>query len=127
MSKAIAKVLKLAGGVPSAKLKTPPNSCIPSKANIRMNKNSRNNKERMDRIEAIKEITRFRSDDQYFVNLKILKRRNALITEKPNDPSLKCDQITCKRESRDSSVNSAGDSIGIISGLKTMFGCFELD
>lgn len=45
---------------------------MPRRANIRMNKNSRNNKLIMDLIEASNEITKFRNDDQYLcVNNRI--------------------------------------------------------
>ena len=67
MSKAIGKLLKLAGGVPSGKLKAPPKSCIPNKAKIRMNKKSRKSRERIERIELSNEITKFRSEDQYLM------------------------------------------------------------
>lgn len=64
------KVLKLVGGVPSSKLNCPPNSCMPSRAKMRMNKKRRNNSEMMDLIEFRRDITRFRNDDQYFVTCK---------------------------------------------------------
>jgi hypothetical protein len=79
------KESKLVGGVPSGLLKAPPNNCIPNSAKIRMNKNRRNNKDMMDRIELNSEITRFLKDDQYFVTLNILRRRRARKTERPND------------------------------------------
>ena len=62
---ATAKLLKLAGGVPSLKFHSPPNSCIPSRAKMRMKRNSRNSSEMMERIELSSEMTRFRRDDQY--------------------------------------------------------------
>lgn len=68
------KVLKLAGGVPSGKLKAPPNSCMPSKAKIKMNKKSRNNRERIERIELSNDITRFLKDDQYLHKKKAKKK-----------------------------------------------------
>ena len=43
---------------------SPPNNCIPSKAKIRMNKNSRNSKLTMDRILLNSDTTKFRSDAQ---------------------------------------------------------------
>ena len=58
-------VLKWTSGVPSGKLKEPPNNCIPSSANISMNKKSRNNREIIDLIELNREITKFLKDDQY--------------------------------------------------------------
>ena len=75
------KVLKLAGGVPSGTLKAPPNSCMPSKAKIRMNKKSRNNREIIERIELSSDITRFLRDDQY------LSREHAARKEKNKEIS----------------------------------------
>lgn len=94
VSKAMAKVLKLVGGVPSSKLNSPPNSCIPNRANISMNKKRRNSSEMMDLIELSREITRFLSDDQYLVTLNILKSLSALNTDNPNDPPLTSDHMT---------------------------------
>lgn len=74
------KVLKLAGGVPSGKLKAPPNSCMPSKAKIKMNKKSRNNRERIERIELSNDITRFLKDDQYLHKKKQKKNHPAVRT-----------------------------------------------
>jgi hypothetical protein len=91
-------VLKLVGGVPSSKLNAPPNNCMPSSAKIRMNKNSRNNREMMDLIELSNDITRFLSDAQYFVTLKMRSSLKALSTERPNDPDLSSDQTTSKIE-----------------------------
>jgi hypothetical protein len=65
VSKAIGKLLKFAGGVPSGKLKAPPKSCMPKRAKMRIKRKSRNNNERMERIELKSEITRFLKDDQY--------------------------------------------------------------
>lgn len=67
VSNAMGKVLKFVGGVPSSKLNCPPNSCMPSRAKIRMNRKRRNSRDMMDLIEFRRDITRFRSDDQYFV------------------------------------------------------------
>ena len=91
-------VLKLVGGVPSPKLNAPPNNCMPSSAKIRMNKKSRNNREMMDLIELSNDITRFLSDAQYFVTLKMRSSLKALSTERPNDPDLSSDQTTSKIE-----------------------------
>ena len=77
------KVSKLASGVPSGKLNAPPNNCIPRRAKIRMKRNRRNSKDRIDRIELRREMTRFLRDDQYFVTLKILKSLRALNTDNP--------------------------------------------
>lgn len=67
VNKAIGKVLKFAWGVPPSKLNWPPKSCMPSRANIRMNKKSRNSNEMIDRIELSNDITKLRSEDQYLV------------------------------------------------------------
>ena len=83
VSRDITNVSKLASGVPSSKLNAPPNSCMPSRANIKINKKSRNNSDRMDRIELRSEMTRFLSDDQYLVTLNILNSRSALNTDNP--------------------------------------------
>ena len=74
---------KLASGVPSGKLNAPPNNCIPNNAKIRMKRNRRKRRERMDLIELSRDITRFLRDDQYFVTLKILNSRSALRTDNP--------------------------------------------
>ena len=65
MSIAIENELKFDGGVPSSKLKVPPNSCIPSNAKIRMKRNSSSNKDMIDLMELSNDITRLRSEDQY--------------------------------------------------------------
>ena len=62
---AIENELKFEGGVPSGKLNVPPKSCIPRRAKIRMNRKSRSKSEMMDFIELRRDITRFRSEDQY--------------------------------------------------------------
>ncbi len=54
----------------------PPNSCMPSKAKMRMNKKSKKSKEMIDRIEFINEITRLRKLTQY------LKTREYEVGEK---------------------------------------------
>ena len=58
-------VLKLDVGVPPGKLKNPPNSCMPKRAKMKMNKNSRKRRDRMEDIAFISAITRFRREDQY--------------------------------------------------------------
>ena len=58
-------VSKFDVGRPSGKLKFPPNSCIPSKANIKINRKSRRRRERMDDMAFVKATTRLRSEDQY--------------------------------------------------------------
>ena len=63
-----------------------------------MNKNSRNNRDIIDLIEFNNDMTRLRNDDQYLVTLKIRNNRNALNTDKPNEPSFNADQITSKIE-----------------------------
>lgn len=94
VSSAIGNVLKLVAGVPSGKLNCPPKSCIPSKANIRMNKNSRNSNEIMDLMEFSSEMTRFLKEAQYFVTLNILSKRRARSTDKPKEPDFTADHIT---------------------------------
>lgn len=65
MSKALVIESKLDVGRPSGKLNWPPNSCIPSKAKMKMKRKSRSNSERMEDIAFIKATTKFRSDVQY--------------------------------------------------------------
>ena len=65
--------MKLEGGVPSGKLKTPPNNCIPRRAKMRMNRKRRNSKDMMERMELKREITRFLKEDQYLVTLSEVK------------------------------------------------------
>ena len=48
-------------------------SLSPNKANMNMNKKSRNSSERMDEMAFIRAITKLRSEDQY---LEIIVRRN---------------------------------------------------
>lgn len=98
VNSAIGNVLKLVGGVPSSKLNCPPNNCMPSKANIKMNKNSKNSNEMIDLIEFNSDITRFRSDDQYLVTLKIRNSRRARNTDKPNEPPFQCVQMISNNE-----------------------------
>lgn len=62
---ATVKLSKLADGLPSGKLKAPPNSCIPSSANMSMKRKRRNSNEMMERIELSNDITRFLNEDQY--------------------------------------------------------------
>ena len=50
---------------------------------MRMKRKRRNSSERMERIEFRSEMTRFLSDDQYLVTLKILKSLRALKTDNP--------------------------------------------
>ena len=72
----------------SSKLKRPPNICIPSRANISMNKESSSNKLAIDLIEFTNDSTRLLNDSQYleekqfnwytlkkerFINLGIIK------------------------------------------------------
>ena len=58
------KELKLEGGVPSAKLKVPPNNCIPKRAKIRMNRKSSRSRDMIDFMELSSDTTKLRSDDQ---------------------------------------------------------------
>ncbi len=64
----MAKELKFDAGVPSSKLNVPPKSCMPSKANMRMNRKSSNSREMMDFIELSRDTTRFLKEDQYLEN-----------------------------------------------------------
>lgn len=50
----------------------------------------------MDLMELSNEMTRFLSDDQYFVTLNIRKSRSARNTDNPNEPPFTSDQITSK-------------------------------
>ena len=59
------KELKLEGGVPSGKLKVPPNNCIPRRAKMRMNRKSKRSKDMMDFMELSNETTKLRREDQY--------------------------------------------------------------
>lgn len=68
--KAIGNVSKFCGGVPSSKLNWPPKSCMPRSANIKMNRNSRNKSDIIERMEFNNDITRFRKDDQYLKGRK---------------------------------------------------------
>lgn len=52
----------------------------------------------IDLIELSREMTRFLSEDQYFVTLKMRSRRKARSTESPKDPPLTSDQITSNIE-----------------------------
>ncbi len=44
---------------------SPPNSCMPRRAKIRMNKKRRNNKLTIDLMELSRDITKLRKDAQY--------------------------------------------------------------
>ena len=91
MSKATGKRLKFAGGVLFSKFHlkiqilpvkisciffpprqcntySPPNSCMPNKANINMNKNNRKRRLIIERILLSNEMTKFLSEDQYLSN-----------------------------------------------------------
>ena len=59
---------KLEVGVPSGKLSWPPKNCIPSRAKMKMKRNRRSSRERMEERAFIKAITRLRSGDQYLKN-----------------------------------------------------------
>ena len=65
MRRALVIVSKFDVGRPSGKLKLPPNNCIPSKANIKINRKSRRRRDRMDDMAFVKATTRLRSEDQY--------------------------------------------------------------
>ena len=57
--------LKFEVVVPSGKLKKPPKSCIPSRANMKMKRTSRNSSDKIEDMAFIRAITRFLSEDQY--------------------------------------------------------------
>ena len=57
--------LKLDEGVPSGKLKVPPNSCIPNRAKMRMKRKRSSSREMMDFMELSNEMTKFLKEDQY--------------------------------------------------------------
>ena len=67
-------VSKFDVGRPSGKLKLPPNSCIPNKANIKINRNNRRRRERMDDMAFVKATTRLRREDQYLKDIYFLNR-----------------------------------------------------
>lgn len=48
-----------------AKLNRPPNSCMPRRAKMTMNRNNNNRRLAIDLTEFSREVTRFRNDDQY--------------------------------------------------------------
>ena len=56
--------LKFEGGVPSGKLKVPPNNCMPKRAKIRMNRKSKSSRDMIDFIELSRETTKLRKEDQ---------------------------------------------------------------
>jgi hypothetical protein len=51
----------------------PPNSCIPSRAKIRMKRKSSSSKDMMDFMELSNEMTRLRREDQYLKEKAFLK------------------------------------------------------
>ena len=53
-------------------LNLPPKTCIPSRANITMNRKRRTRRLTMARIELIRETTRFRSEVQYLFGIEIV-------------------------------------------------------
>lgn len=57
---------------------SPPNNCIPRSAKIRMKRNKRKSRETIDLMLLRREITRFRSDDQYLSDIT----QNRIILEK---------------------------------------------
>ena len=65
-------VSKFEVGVSSGKLYDPPKSCIPRRANIKMNKNKRNKRDIIDDKAFIKAITRFLKEDQYLKEKKCI-------------------------------------------------------
>lgn len=71
---------------------------LTNNAKISMNKKSKNSNEIIDLIEFSNDITRFRSDDQYLVTLKIRSKRSARSTDKPNEPPFQCVQMISNNE-----------------------------
>ena len=65
-------VSKFDVGRPSGKLKLPPKSCIPNNAKIKINRNSKRSRERMDDMAFVKATTRLRREDQYLQKVKLL-------------------------------------------------------
>ena len=65
MRRALVIVSKFDVGRPSGKLKLPPNNCIPSKANIKINRKRSRRRERMDDMALVRATTKLRSEDQY--------------------------------------------------------------
>ena len=59
------KESKFEAGVPKSKLKVPPNSCMPSRAKMRMKRNNRSRRDTIDLRELNSETTRLRREDQY--------------------------------------------------------------
>lgn len=66
------------------KLKRPPKTCIPSKANITMKRKSSSSRDMIERRELSNEETRFLSELQYFVTLKMRRRRAERNTDTPS-------------------------------------------
>ena len=62
---AMEKESKLDAGVPKSKLKVPPKSCMPSRAKMRMKRNSRSKRDTIDLRELKRDTTRLRREDQY--------------------------------------------------------------
>ena len=52
-------------GLPSIKLKLPPNNCIPSKAKMKMKRKRSRRRERMEEMALVRATTRLRREDQY--------------------------------------------------------------
>ena len=65
VNKALVIESKFEVGRPSSKLNWPPNSCIPSKAKMKMKRNKSSNSDRMEEIAFIKATTKLRNDVQY--------------------------------------------------------------
>ena len=59
-------------GVSSGKLNDPPNSCIPRRAKMKMNRKRRNRRDMMEDKAFIKAITRFLKEDQYLKEKKCI-------------------------------------------------------
>ena len=87
VSKATGNRLKLAGGVFSSKFHSPPNNCMPNRANININKKSKNNRDMIERILFNNDMTKFLNESQYRVTLNIRSNLSERITDIPNDSS----------------------------------------
>ena len=79
-------------GLPSGKLNCPPNSCIPSKANMKMKRKRSSKSDKMEEIAFIKATTKLRNDVQYLGGGEIIIRFTGLLillmTRPSNEPTL---------------------------------------
>ena len=54
-------------------------TCMPSKANIRMKRKRRKSRERMERMELSREITKFLREDQYLWNITNINFKDRIL------------------------------------------------